>query len=127
MSPENFTFWLNGYFEILALSKTPNAELTLQQIVCIKDHLALVFQKVTPKRDRVEKRRVKRKAYETPKEDISDILQLDPAFNLDLICTPMKHVDIEESIKKHLDKPKTGAEYWVERTTPTRRSSQKIC
>jgi len=44
MSPEQFTFWLNGFFEI---SDTNN--LSEKQVQIIRDHLNLVFNKVTPK------------------------------------------------------------------------------
>lgn len=43
MTPENFAYWLNGYFEIAGKDST----LTLEQIQVIKDHLALVLKKVT--------------------------------------------------------------------------------
>lgn len=42
MSPENFCFWLQGYFELGGENLSP------QQVQIIKDHLALVFNKVTP-------------------------------------------------------------------------------
>jgi len=44
MLPEQFTFWLNGFFEI---SDTNN--LSEKQVQIIRDHLNLVFNKVTPK------------------------------------------------------------------------------
>lgn len=43
MSPDSFCYWLNGFFEISGQS-----ELTPQQVQIIKDHLTLVFNKVTP-------------------------------------------------------------------------------
>lgn len=43
MTPENFTFWLNGFFEL-----TPPGPLTAEQAQVIKNHLQLVFNKVTP-------------------------------------------------------------------------------
>jgi hypothetical protein len=42
MSPESFTFWLQGFVELGG--KKPND----QQWQMIKEHLALVFKKVTP-------------------------------------------------------------------------------
>lgn len=45
MSPEQFAYWLNGFVEL-----NPNAMLTLTQWQIVKDHLALVHQKVTPSR-----------------------------------------------------------------------------
>ena len=46
MSPDSFCYWLNGFFEISGQKK-----LTQQQVQIIKDHLDLVFKKVTPKYD----------------------------------------------------------------------------
>lgn len=44
MTPENFCYWLQGYFEI---SSSDMIGKTQKQI--IKDHLDLVFKKETPK------------------------------------------------------------------------------
>jgi hypothetical protein len=44
MTPENFTYWLQGFVE---LQDTRPSE---QQWKAIKDHLSLVFTKVTPHR-----------------------------------------------------------------------------
>ena len=44
MTSNDFCYWLNGIFE---LSKDDN--LTTEQVKIIKDHLALVFNKVTPR------------------------------------------------------------------------------
>jgi dihydroorotate dehydrogenase len=43
MKSENFCYWLRGFFEL-----TNNKELSEQQVQMIKNHLALVFVKVTP-------------------------------------------------------------------------------
>lgn len=48
MTPQDFCYWLKGYVE---LSETTS--LTDNQVLVIKDHLDLVFKKVTP--DRTEK------------------------------------------------------------------------
>lgn len=45
MTPEQFSYWLNGFVEL-----NPQAMLTLTQWQIVKDHLALVHQKVTPDR-----------------------------------------------------------------------------
>ncbi len=50
MESINFCYWLQGYFEVLAAGDDPEAELTPEQVACIKDHLAMVFTKVTPDR-----------------------------------------------------------------------------
>lgn len=49
MTTEQFTYWLQGFFEI-SDTKTLNAK----QVQIIKDHLALVFDKVTPDRNKQE-------------------------------------------------------------------------
>ncbi len=46
MTPENFIFWLNGFLEI-AQPET----ISKQQILIIKDHVALVLKKETPHRN----------------------------------------------------------------------------
>lgn len=43
MTPENFCYWLQGLFEL-----TDSDTLSTQQIQIIKNHLQLVFTKVTP-------------------------------------------------------------------------------
>jgi hypothetical protein len=43
MTPEAFTYWLAGYFEI-----SNSDELTKSQVKTIKDHINLVLNKVTP-------------------------------------------------------------------------------
>lgn len=45
MDSKDFTYWLQGFFEI-SNEKTLNTK----QVQIIKDHLALVFNKVTPDR-----------------------------------------------------------------------------
>jgi hypothetical protein len=45
MTTEQFATWLQGYFE-LSDAKTLNEK----QVKIVKDHLALVFEKVTPDR-----------------------------------------------------------------------------
>ena len=42
MTPENFTFWLQGFFEL-----TDTEELSKEQVAMVKEHLQLVFTKVT--------------------------------------------------------------------------------
>ena len=46
MDSTNFTYWLQGFFEISDSNK-----LNEKQVQIIKDHLALVFDKVTPDRN----------------------------------------------------------------------------
>lgn len=49
MTPENFCYWLQGYFELAG--ETPYGSLTREQVEEVKNHLALVFNKVTPNVD----------------------------------------------------------------------------
>lgn len=46
MTPETFTYWLKGYFEI-----SDSNCLSDNQVQIIRDHLDLVFAKVTPERN----------------------------------------------------------------------------
>lgn len=50
MTPENFVFWLQGYFELEIKAGSPSG-LTANQVQIIKDHIALVLKKETPLRD----------------------------------------------------------------------------
>lgn len=45
MTPENFIYWLQGYIEI-----GDPKQMSSEQIEIIKDHIALVLKKETPKR-----------------------------------------------------------------------------
>lgn len=45
MTPKNFTYWIQGFFEISDAKKLDET-----QVQIIKDHLDLVFNKVTPDR-----------------------------------------------------------------------------
>lgn len=45
MTTEQFTYWLQGFFEI-----SEDKKLNERQVQIIRDHLALVFDKVTPDR-----------------------------------------------------------------------------
>lgn len=47
MTPEQFCYWLQGYFEL----SPANIELGVEQTTIIKEHLALVFDKITPTRE----------------------------------------------------------------------------
>ena len=47
MTPQNFVYWLQGYFEIIEKSADSPRILTASQVQVIKDHLKLAFTKVT--------------------------------------------------------------------------------
>lgn len=46
MNSNEFCFWLNGFFEL----SEGDVSLTPRQVQIMKDHLALVFTKITPDR-----------------------------------------------------------------------------
>lgn len=48
MTPENFCYWLQGYFEISNTERTGPAPLASLQVEEIKNHLSLVLNKKTP-------------------------------------------------------------------------------
>lgn len=49
MSERDFCYWLTGFFEIQdASNQTNSGELNRSQVKIIRDHLNLVFNKVTP-------------------------------------------------------------------------------
>lgn len=50
MTPENFCYWVQGYFEIGNIQSLDSA-----QVLVVKDHLALVFKKVTPQYPSLDK------------------------------------------------------------------------
>ncbi len=45
MTTEQFAIWLQGFFEL-----SEEKKLSEKQVLIIKDHLALVFEKITPDR-----------------------------------------------------------------------------
>jgi len=46
MTAEQFTYWLQGFFEL-----SGTTTLNEQQVKIVKDHIALVLNKVTPRYD----------------------------------------------------------------------------
>lgn len=50
MTPEQFTYWLQGFAEMQMLETAPS----LEQWRMIKEHLNLVFNKVTPPKKSLE-------------------------------------------------------------------------
>ena len=47
MTPENFVYWLQGFFE---LTENDTQQLDERKVQIIRDHLQLVFDKKTPDR-----------------------------------------------------------------------------
>ena len=52
MTPESFTYWLQGFVELSESNAVPNEK----QWLMIKDHLKLVFDKKTPDRSGIQYR-----------------------------------------------------------------------
>jgi len=76
MTPEAFAYWLQGYIEI----QNPR-EINENQTQIIKDHLALVFNKVMPDRGSVE---------------IDDLLNEIPEHSIDK-CEPIFDCNLDIS------------------------------
>lgn len=52
MTPENFVYWLQGHLEL-----NEKGGLTAQQVKVIREHVALVLTKVTPKTEKSDAER----------------------------------------------------------------------
>ena len=74
MTPEQFTYWLQGFLEL----QNPET-LDTRQIQILKDHLQLVFNKQTPDRDILKKN--------LNPEDIEDPQSTAEDFST-LFCSP---------------------------------------
>jgi len=90
MDSNEFTFWLHGFFELQETNK-----LTIKQVKIIKDHLDLVFNKITPHRSENKKsKRVKIKIDQTDaiiEKRPRGFKQLDLSkLNTHKICSPVK-------------------------------------
>lgn len=72
MEAQDFCYWLQGFFEL-----SEGKKLTPKQVEIIKDHLNLVFDKVTP--DRSEKRINKNLINIEQGVDINSILDVSPS------------------------------------------------
>jgi hypothetical protein len=144
MNSTEFAYWLQGFLEL----REDDKPLTSKQVQIIKDHLALVFQKVTPDR----------------KDDEPDVWPGDPSPTIkpfdynpfdrpDVYCAPVtvtppvvpEKPNLEEIIKKIQEKqlddqknvrtycssetPKKGVEYWSGRSglTVGRPGTGRIC
>lgn len=65
LTPEHFAYWLQEFMEI----QNPS-QLTAEQTQMVKDHLALVFDKVTPQRGSVKAK------DSAPNKDLKDLGEL---------------------------------------------------
>lgn len=127
MNSTEFAYWLQGFLEL----REDDKPLTSKQVQIIKDHLALVFDKVTPDR-KVEPT----KPEEEP--DVWPSVEINPFDRSDVFCESVtvappiqptqvpNKTDIEEIVKKIQERqrtkspdtrtycsPKTGVEYWA--------------
>jgi len=137
MNAENFAFWLQGYFEVLAAGDDPEAELTPEQVACIKDHLALVFDKRTPIRTGGGERRKKK----VKEERDTPTIDFDPFARPDFICKDEKplewvtppanpnqiRLDIEAEIKKSIERANPSKPYRTSCQWTGRGFGQKYC
>ncbi len=79
MSPENFVYWLNGFFEM-----TDEYKLTEKQVQMIKNHLKLVFTNVTSQCSEEQQPVVKDIEVKIP-ESLKKIIQ-QPAPRIQRYC-----------------------------------------
>lgn len=88
MTPEQFTYWLQGYFEI-----SDSNMLSHKQVQIIKDHLALVFNKVTP--DRKENKSL---GIDSQEEMRKLLLDSTPKFDLDntRLCSSEQNLESDK-------------------------------
>ena len=76
MTTENFAYWLQGFMEI-----SNTKELDERKTQIIKDHLALVFKKVTPDRD-IKEINLDDVEVEITDDDLNiDVVNLKEEFN----------------------------------------------
>lgn len=83
MTPEQFCYWLQGFFEL----SCPIDGLSPTQIAMIRDHLDLVFTKVTP--DRSKKQVLLSEKTDGQKfQEVLEELKVDPFSRPDTYCVP---------------------------------------
>jgi hypothetical protein len=65
MNPENFCYWLQGFFEIKGIGTTDDKEgVSPDQAKIIAEHLNLVFKKETSPRNEIKSDEFKKKLLE---------------------------------------------------------------
>lgn len=111
MNAENFTYWLQGFFEL-----TDTDELTEDQVKTIKDHLALVFQKVTPDRSK--------KKAKKPIKDTGTLKREPSALETAIAINPEQaRLNIEEAFRKRQEEERRNVRVTCDTKTypsPTR-------
>lgn len=120
MNAENFAYWLQGFFELADTN-----ELTKEQIQMIKDHLGLVFNKVTP--DRPSKK--KAKAGKGTKKALKELAEMTPPADAPstTVSTEQIRINIEDALRKMREKPRDPYPYRTTCTWVGGGSSQKYC
>lgn len=73
LSPLAFCYWLMGHFEL----EDPDKGLSPKQVVIIKDHLKLVFNKETPNREDLDLSENKAIHFNYPKDYICQFSEPD--------------------------------------------------
>ena len=101
MTTEQFTIWLQGFFE-LSEEKT----LSEKQVTIIKDHLALVFEKVTPDRNGPTAQDLYVHELETKKSkrvkiNMDSILDKKPIIPEGIATTPENHKGFARTPENH--------------------------
>lgn len=91
MTTEQFTIWLQGFFELSGEKK-----LSEKQVLIIKDHLALVFDKVTPDRSGstaqdLEVHELEIKKSKRVKINMNSILEKKQIVPEGIVKTPINH------------------------------------
>ena len=93
MNSEQFTYWLNGFFELSGAK-----ELNEQQVKIIKDHIALVIKKVTPQVDPLM----------PPFNPYNIGPYIPPSITSDKIYIPANPIPKQEKFEVTCELPKTG-------------------
>lgn len=84
MTPEQFCYWLQGYFELGG--HDGKTDMKGERVRIIKDHLDLVFKKVTP--DRKPEKKVISESKPETFETVIEALKVDPFTRPDVYCAP---------------------------------------
>lgn len=92
MTPEQFVYWLQGYFEIRGIGDIEGVEAKEAKI--IRDHLRLVFKKVTPDRKVIDPDKLMERI--SKKKDIQELID----YTVDPWCATVEEI---EEIVKNLD------------------------
>lgn len=104
MTPEQFCYWLHGFFEIQG-----SGPLSTMQSKIIEDHLDLVFNKVTPDRSKKPQLLKEEKTDGQKFQDVIDELRkqkVDPFDRPDVYCAPEVHDEFKIGVIPGKGKPR---------------------